>query len=458
VLVALALLTLPVVWSPTASAVGESQSLSLEPADGPPGTTVTWVANGFGDCPPADDAVPGGVVALEWDATDELGRASVSELDGSATSTFVVPESAPDEHPVTATCVGDGAMTTSEVFTVTPPDVDQVEVPDVVGLTESRARGVLAQADLVVGEVTGDGVTVLGQSPPAESLVDPGTPVNIDLGTAAPDLVEVPNLFGLRLDDARGSVESAGLEFGEATGDSAGLVTGQSPPAGEPVPRGTIVRVTLESPTPRLVTVPDLVGQTLGDVPDRLARRGLELGLVSGDGEVVRRQNPRAGSRVPRGSAVNVSVEPGVRPRRLVRVPDLLGDTVSEARAALASADLVLGETTEDSGEIASQQPRAGTLVPPGSTVTVVLEQGPGWATLVVAAALLVGAVAVAYRVVRPPLDRRWVRSHVRVASGGRPRAAGVTEPTGDPSPRTQVVRIEPRDDSGTHVLEESPR
>jgi hypothetical protein len=193
-------------------------------------------------------------------------------------------------------------------------------------------------------------------------------------------------------------------------------------------------------------------------VPDRLARRGLELGLVSGDGEVVRSQNPRAGSRVPRGSAVNVSVEPGVRPRRLVRVPDLLGDTVSEARAALASADLVLGETTEDSGEIAGQQPRAGTLVPPGSTVTVVLEQDPGWATLVVGA-LLVGAVAVAaYRVVRPRLDHRWVRSHLRVAPGGRPSAAGVTEPAGDPSPRTQVVRIEPHDDSGTHVLEESSR
>jgi hypothetical protein len=80
--VGVALLALPVMASSTANAVGEAQSLDLDPADGPPGATVTWVAEGFGDCPPADDAVPGGVVAVAWDGTDELERASVS--DGSA--------------------------------------------------------------------------------------------------------------------------------------------------------------------------------------------------------------------------------------------------------------------------------------------------------------------------------------------------------------------------------------
>jgi hypothetical protein len=136
--VACALLALPVVAAAAAHAVPVPQFLSLDPADGPQGTTVTRVADGFGDCPPVDDADPVRVVAVEWDGTDELGRASVSD-DGSASSTFIVPESASlDAHRVFATCLGDAAMTEDEVFTVTPTDMVPVAVPNVVGMTEDR--------------------------------------------------------------------------------------------------------------------------------------------------------------------------------------------------------------------------------------------------------------------------------------------------------------------------------
>jgi beta-lactam-binding protein with PASTA domain len=456
---AFTLLALPVVATPTASAVGESPSLSLDPADGPPGTTVTWVADGFGDCPPLDDADPVRVVVLAWDGT-EIGRASVSTA-GSATSTFIVPESTLEEHPVTATCLGDGAMTDDTVFTVTPPEVVQIPVPDVVGLTEDQALAVLAQEDLELGQTTGDGDTVQSQDPIAGTLADPGSTVDIDLGTDEPDTVEVPNLFGMRLDDARGRVESAGLELGGVTGDPVGLVTGQSLPAGSDVPRGSTVSVTLSPPEPRLVTVPDLVGRPLDGVPALLDQNGLELGLVTGDGTLVHSQIPQAGARVRPGSAVNVSVEPGLPPPRTVRVPDLVGDTVPDARATLGAMGLVLGETTDDdSGEITGQQPRAGTLVPAGTTVTVVLEHDRQWAALVLGAVALVllGTAAVAaHRVLRPGLDRRWVRRHLRLAPGARPSAAGVTEPAGDPPSRTHVIRIEPHHHSGTHALEEQP-
>jgi len=64
---ALALLVLPSTPSVTASTMSTATpSLSLEPATGPPGTTVTAVASGYGDCPPVDDAVPGGVVSFVW--------------------------------------------------------------------------------------------------------------------------------------------------------------------------------------------------------------------------------------------------------------------------------------------------------------------------------------------------------------------------------------------------------
>jgi hypothetical protein len=205
------------------------------------------------------------VVAVEWDGTDELGRAGVSD-DGSASSTFIVPESAPlDTHWVFAHCLGDGAMTIGEEFTVTPSDVVPVEVPNVVGMTEDRAPGGPGTGSpRARGEDRGRGH---GPDTGAQRR-NPGGPRHAGEhrpGHREPDRVEVPNLLGMPLDEAQGSVESAGLEFGGATGDPAGLVADQSPLAGVDVPRGTTVSVTLAAPNPGLATVPDLVGQTMDD-------------------------------------------------------------------------------------------------------------------------------------------------------------------------------------------------
>jgi hypothetical protein len=49
---------------------------------------------------------------------------------------------------------------------------------------------------------------VQARVPSAGTLVDPGTPVNIDLGTAEPDRVEVPYLLGMGWTRPGGRVES----------------------------------------------------------------------------------------------------------------------------------------------------------------------------------------------------------------------------------------------------------
>jgi hypothetical protein len=87
----------------------------------------------------------------------------------------------------------------------------------------------------------------------------------------------------------------------------------------------------------------------------------------------------------------------------------------------------------------------------------VVLEQDSRWSVLVVALLVLVlGLAAVAaYHVLRPRLDRRWVRRHLRVEPGGRHSSAEVTEQAVDRSPRTDTIRISPRHDRGTHTVQE---
>jgi hypothetical protein len=200
--------------------------------------------------------------------------------------------------------------------------------------------------------------------------------------------------------------------------------------------------------------VPDLVGASAADVPSILRGHWLVLGQASGDGDVVRQQSPKAGSRVRIGSAVTISTKVGVDPPRLVQVPDLVGGALSAARAALTAVGLVPGGSQEGDGDIASQQPVAGTLVPAGTTVTLTVEEPLPWRAAAAALVLLLGIGAVGYRVARKQLEHRWVRAKVRVAARQVPAAEPtITESrTSTPMP---VVRIEPHADAGRSILEE---
>jgi len=443
-----------------AGAAGES--VSLDPADGPPNSTVAWVAGGFADCPPVDDAVPDGVVILRWDGKDELGRAKVSADDGSAASSFLVPESAKlAVHDVTATCQGDGGMVAVGRFTVTPPVVVQVLVPNVVGSSEPEARAVL-EAEKFPVKVAGQGDVVTSQDPPGGTLVDPGRLVTVVLGDKPPDTVAVPLLIGLRLDAAGKKVTEAGLELGGISGDHAGVVTDQNPGPGQEVLKGAIVSISL-APVPKpFVLVPSLVGEALEGVPGVLVDSGLTLGLVSGkvdpkNTDVVVSQQPLAGSTVPRDSEVNVSVQ-GVTPPP-VEVPDVVGDDAADARSTLAALGLVPVGSEGSTGKVADEQPPAGTLVPLGSTVSLVLKPQTPWALLVVAALVALGAaVAGARGPLSRSLDRRWVRTHLDIRPGGRAQEASVTDAEAAQSAPTRVVRVVPRYDPETHVLQEEER
>ena len=116
----------------------------------------------------------------------------------------------------------------------------------------------------------------------------------------------VPDLAGLTIREAQIAVDEVGLELGGVSG-AGDLIRGQGPLPGTEVPRGTAVDVALGAPDPQLVTVPNLVGIDVDDAPRILDSRGLALGQTSGDGDVIRSQSPPAGARVSRGSAVDVS-------------------------------------------------------------------------------------------------------------------------------------------------------
>ena len=434
-----------------ASAVFTVSGLELAPSSGPPGASVTAVATGFAGCPPgrADDASEGAVV-FAWDGKDELNRAGVKG--GSATTTFLVPDSAAvGEHRLTARCVGVGDTAAVAPFSVTTPKVVNVLVPNILGMTRDQAATDLDGAGLLLGQISGDGDEIQSQDPKAGVAVPPRTPVDIVLGTK-PDLVVVPNIVDRRVKDAEEELASNGLRLGSISG-SGDVVQNQSPNAGVQVPRGGVVDVTLRTSTPAFVTVPDLIGRDLASVPGILADSGLVLGLSAGQGDVVRAQNPPRGTRVKPGSSVNISVQRRVPPEVLVPVPSLVGGSADEARSAVGRSGLSWGNTQESGEVVEGQQPAPGLLVPLGTVVTVSFREPNRWWPAFFAIAVLLGSLLLAHQLAPRRRHRRWVRRHVQVRLQA-PRDPIITVPLEGAPPAT-VLRIEARPDSGTHVLEE---
>lgn len=101
---------------------------------------------------------------------------------------------------------------------------------------------------------------VIRQDPPAGASVAPGTTVTIVL-SKGPDLVTIPPLAQLTLQQATEALTAAGLAVGSVNGDPAGIVVlaranGTTLTADTLLPRSTPIELTLEAPAPPTTTVP----------------------------------------------------------------------------------------------------------------------------------------------------------------------------------------------------------
>jgi serine/threonine-protein kinase len=135
------------------------------------------------------------------------------------------------------------------------------------------------------------------------------------------------------------------------------------------------------------VEVPDVVGDSADEAKSTLEAAGLTVRAeeVFSDkvdkGDVVA-QSPQPGTRVQKGAEVALSVSKGEEPAANVKVPDLSGMTEDEARAALDKVgldgvDLLAYSATVPKGDVGAQAPAAGASVAPGTQVAFILSKGP---------------------------------------------------------------------------------
>ncbi len=197
-----------------------------------------------------------------------------------------------------------------------------------------------------------------------------------------------PGVIDLSARAAAAKARADGLSFHVAARSwsetvPAGSVVSTDPAPGEHIVRhGTLTAVVSRGPERH--AVPHLAGLGLDAAQAALQKARLGYGDASyawsthvAKGSVLR-SDPGAGTRLRRGTAVDVTVSKGPRP---IKVPGFVGQDAKDAAGALHRLGLEVDTTHENSdtvptGDVVSQTPHRGHLFR-GDTVRLVVSKGP---------------------------------------------------------------------------------
>ncbi|OLZ68224.1 serine/threonine protein kinase [Streptomyces sp. IMTB 2501] len=262
------------------------------------------------------------------------------------------------------------------------------KVPPLLSKTEAQARDRLRAAGLDVGQVKreyNDTVkrgTVIGTDPTAGARIRDHDSVTLTI-SLGPDTVNVPDVTGRTLAEARSRLKADGLEPGMVTQEFSedvgqGKVISTTPQAGTRRHSGSAIALTVSKGSP--IDVPDVTGDDPNAARQQLTDAGLKVTIASTqvnsayDKGKVAQQSPGNGSQAAAGDTVTLTLSKGPQ---MVQVPDVVGDSVDDAHKALQDA----GFKVEDDrgllglfGDTVKQQSvKGGDTAPKGSTITITI-------------------------------------------------------------------------------------
>jgi eukaryotic-like serine/threonine-protein kinase len=208
---------------------------------------------------------------------------------------------------------------------------------------------------------------------------------------AANEPVAVPNVVGLKEEQATALIEQQGLEADVQRAANAdvekGRVFDQNPNPGNRIQKGDRVTILVSTGPPK-TSVPDVVGMNYGDAVQALNDANLnakkhEVFSPKPAGQVVD-QDPGAGEDVVEGTDVVLDVSKGAKQ---VEVPSVVGMTEADARTTLQQAGFEVSSTSAPSdttpqGNVSDQSPDGGTQATKGSTVSITVSSGPSTTTV----------------------------------------------------------------------------
>ena len=268
----------------------------------------------------------------------------------------------------------------------------EVGVPDVVGESQEDAEDIIEEAGLepVIDRQPSNEPRgrVFEQDPAAGEAVAEGDEVTLFV-SSGPRKVPVPDVTGMTRPEAKAALEEENLELGAVSSEysdtvAEGDVISQSPEAGERIQPGSTVDIVV-SDGPEPTVVPGVVGQDEDTAVAELEELGLVASVQEGtsnevDEGIVFDQDPDEGAEVPDGTTVTIFVSTGPE---TVTIPDVTGQSTSEARAQLEELGLSVTEQEEicedaiQPNHVCRTDPQAGSEVEQGDSVTIYY-QTPG--------------------------------------------------------------------------------
>ncbi|MFW6599025.1 Stk1 family PASTA domain-containing Ser/Thr kinase [Propionibacteriaceae bacterium Y2011] len=201
------------------------------------------------------------------------------------------------------------------------PQVQMVEVPSVIGQTETQATnslegvGLEVKVEKVAGPSDSSVGQVTEQNPPAQQQVEVGTEVTITINVG-PSQVTVPDVQGKSASEATEALKSAGFtniktEYAtsEEPGSKKDSVVGVSPSEGSEQNPDTEITLTLATGEGE---VPDFSGMTRERASQFAEEHGFKVEFeeeeVEGGQNTVIGQDPGPGNTQPWGSTIKVTI------------------------------------------------------------------------------------------------------------------------------------------------------
>ena len=238
----------------------------------------------------------------------------------------------------------------------------EVEVPDLVGMTRATAETAAAEAGLEVAvnqkvsDLRVEAGAIVAQQP-ANGVTTEGEVVALTISTGPPPM-DVPKLKGMTLDIATVRLHSRQLELGDVTHEFSvepeGTVIDQSPVDGR-LEWGTPVALVV-SKGPQAIGVPDVTGMTVAKAKEILTGAGFEVAVTDAYSDEIAVGRvvgtvPGGGTEAPEGSTIEIQRSIGPEFEEII-MPDVRNMTLDAARAQLLDLGLRVSvqEVTEDCG------------------------------------------------------------------------------------------------------------
>ena len=276
---------------------------------------------------------------------------------------------------------------------VTPtPVVHQVAVPSLIGDTVTQAEQTLSSAGLksttqVSATSSAPSTQVVGTNPGPGTKVDKGSTVTLVTGSGGVP-VTIQSYIGQSVQAATQTLQGLGLKVAvttSATCTQQNVVCDQNPKGGQTVLPGTTVTLitaqnvstTTQAPTttvPATVSVPNVSNEPLATACSNIGAAGLVCGSTTNQFSSLTLNNV-----ISTSPAQGTQVQRGSTVNLVVSegpgatVPNISGDTPAQASSAITTAGLTPAPGASCSGngvQVSNQSPPANTVVAPNSTVS----------------------------------------------------------------------------------------